>query len=108
MRDEGTLHISVRASILEEDNVCIEVSDDGVGMDEQTASRLFGGDERPDMRDAPQGGGAGVAMRNIFERIEHFYGPRSSAKVDSVQGRGTTVSFRLDLQNSILFERDVK
>ncbi|MDN0069507.1 histidine kinase [Collinsella ihumii] len=108
MRDEGTLHISVRASIPEEDIVCIEVSDDGVGMDEQTASRLFGGDERPDMRDAPQGGGAGVAMRNIFERIEHFYGPRSSAKVDSVQGRGTTVSFRLDLQNSILFERDVK
>ena len=108
MRDEGALHISVCASQPEADIVKITVSDDGVGMDEQTAARLFDTKEPAADSHAPQGGGAGVAMRNIFERIEHFYGPRSSAKVDSEIGRGTTVSFMLDLQNSILYERDVK
>ena len=108
LSDEGALHIDVRVQASEDNALCIEVADDGVGMDEQTAARLFDTKEPAADSHAPQGGGAGVAMRNIFERIEHFYGPRSSAKVDSEIGRGTTVSFMLDLQNSILYERDVK
>lgn len=109
MRDEGPLHISVCASVPEDDIVLITVADDGVGMDDEVARRLFDGDESASpKREAPQGGGAGVAMHNIFERIEHFYGPRSSAKVDSEPGRGTIISLTLDLQNSILYERDVK
>ncbi len=108
MKDEGALHIAVRASVPEEGTVLIEVADDGVGMDEQTAARLF--DEREEAPDhtSPQGGGAGVAMHNISERIRRFYGPRSCAHVESEVGRGTTVSFKLDLENSILGQRGVE
>ena len=108
MRDEGALHISVRAAAPVDGIVDIEVSDDGVGMDEQTAARLFNARENTPDRDAPSGSGAGVAMRNISERIERFYGPRSTARVTSTPGEGTTVSFKLDLENSILYARDVE
>lgn len=108
MRDEGALHITVRATVPEEGFILIEVTDDGVGMDESTASRLFSLDAGKVSTDAPQGGGAGVAMQNISERIERFYGPRSSAHVDSVPGQGTTISLKLDLENSILTPRDIE
>ena len=104
MGDEGPLHIDVSVYRDGESAVMIKVSDDGVGMDEETASRLF--DERgqrPDMN-APQGGGAGVAMHNISERIHRFYGPHSFARVESHPGEGTSVYLHLDLVESIFVE----
>ena len=104
LSDEGALHIAVRVRAEGGDAISIEVADDGVGMDEQTAARLF--DESGDMPDpnAPQGGGAGVAMRNIYERIKRFYGPRSFARVESTPGEGTTITLHLDLLESNLVE----
>ena len=101
MRDEGPLHITVRVVSDGADTLLITVADDGVGMDEKTASRLFSTGEEPVDINQPQGGGAGVAMRNISERIRRFYGPRSSAQVLSVPGQGTTIILHLDLQGSI-------
>lgn len=101
MRDEGALHISVKVCSEGSDAICIEVSDDGAGMDQETAARLFNASlPRPDSQ-APQGSGAGVAMHNISERIKRFYGPRSSAEVSSTPGEGTTITLHLDLQESI-------
>ena len=101
MGDEGALHIAVSVRPAGERSVIIEVADDGVGMDEETAARLF--DERapqPAMS-APQGGGAGVAMHNISERIKRFFGPRSQASVRSHPGEGTTITLTLDVVESI-------
>ena len=76
-------------------------ADNGVGMDEGTAARLF--DERSARPDAssPQGGGAGVAMHNISERIHRFFGPHSYTRVESAPGKGTKVLLHLDLSESI-------
>ena len=65
------------------------------------AARLF--DERSARPDAssPQGGGAGVAMHNISERIHRFYGPHSYTRVESAPGKGTKVLLHLDLSESI-------
>lgn len=102
MRDEGPLTISVRVRRDGPDTLAIEVQDDGVGMDAQTAERLFDGAPlAPGDTKRPQGGGAGVAMRNISDRIKRFYGPRSSARVVSEPDHGTTVSLHLDLKGSI-------
>lgn len=104
MGDEGPLHIDVSVTEDGENAVLIKVTDDGVGMDEETAERLF--DERgahPDAS-APQGSGAGVAMHNISERIRRFYGPRSYAHVESEPGCGTSIILHLDLLESILVE----
>ena len=73
MGDDDALRIDVTVHQDGEDAILIAVADNGVGMDEGTAARLF--DERSARPDAssPQGGGAGVAMHNISERIHRFY-----------------------------------
>jgi len=103
MRDEGTLHIRVSVRAADENALAIEVSDDGVGMDKATAARLFSETALAGVS-APQGGGAGVAMHNISERIKRFYGPRSFAHVESAPGKGTTITLHLDLLGSIFVD----
>lgn len=102
MGDEDPLHIDISVAPEGESMVQIQVKDDGVGMDEQTAARLFCTQQKAPRTDVPQGGGAGVAMHNIADRIARFYGPRSSTQVISSPGAGTSVVLHLDLQKSIL------
>lgn len=101
MGDDDALRIDVSVHRDGEDAILIVVADNGVGMDEGTAARLF--DERSARPDAssPQGGGAGVAMHNISERIHRFYGPHSYTRVESAPGKGTKVLLHLDLSESI-------
>ena len=104
MPDEGPLHINVTVRRAGEHAVDIEVADDGEGMDEATAMRLFDSAAKAPDTSAPQGGGAGVAMRNISERIKRFYGPRSRTRVESAPGKGTTIVLHLDLEGSMYDE----
>ena len=101
MGDDDALRIDVTVHQDGEDAILIAVADNGVGMDEGTAARLF--DERSARPDAssPQGGGAGVAMHNISERLHRFYGPHSYTRVESAPGKGTKVLLHLDLSESI-------
>ena len=101
MGDGDALQIDVTVHQDGDDAILIAVADNGVGMDEGTAARLF--DERSARPDAssPQGGGAGVAMHNISERIHRFYGPHSYTRVESAPGKGTKVLLHLDLSESI-------
>ena len=101
MGDDDALRIDVTVHQDGEDAILIAVADNGVGMDEGTAARLF--DERSARPDAssPQGGGAGVAMHNISERIHRFFGPHSYTRVESAPGKGTKVLLHLDLSESI-------
>lgn len=104
MPDEGPLTIRIAVERAGESAVSILVSDDGVGMDEQTAMRLFDRSLSAPDPNAPQGGGAGVAMHNISERIKRFYGPKSRTSVESTPGEGTTISLYLDLEGSMYDE----
>ena len=101
MGDASALKIDVTVRRDGDDAILISVADDGVGMDEGIAARLF--DERSARPDAssPQGGGAGVAMHNISERIHRFYGPHSYTRVESAPGKGAKVLLHLDLSESI-------
>lgn len=104
MPDEGPLTIRIAVERAGESAVSILVSDDGVGMDEQTAMRLFDRSLSAPDPNAPQGGGAGVAMHNISERIKRFYGPKSRTSVESTPGESTTISLHLDLEGSMYDE----
>ena len=104
MPPEGPLHINVTVAQEGERAVLIEVADDGVGMDASTAARLFNAPGTVPDTSAPQGGGAGVAMHNISERIKRFYGPKSSTSVASQPGVGTTIVLHLDLEGSMYDE----
>lgn len=104
MPDEGALDISIVVERAGESAVSIRVSDDGMGMDEATAMRLFDRSMTAPDPNAPQGGGAGVAMHNISERIKRFYGPKSHTSVESAPGKGTAIVLHLDLEGSMYDE----
>ncbi|MCI1933586.1 MAG: histidine kinase [Atopobiaceae bacterium] len=105
MRDEGTLHIDVQV-VTDGDDVMIAVADDGLGMDEDVAKRLVDASNRlaENTRESVLGAGssgkgsaqgAGIALSNVAERVEHFYGVGSGVEIMSKPGEGTVVTLRL-------------
>ncbi|MDR1775497.1 MAG: histidine kinase [Actinomycetes bacterium] len=65
------------------------VSDDGCGMNADAAVAALKGavSERSD--------GLGIALRNVNERLRGFYSERTTLAIDSAEGYGTRVSFRV-------------
>lgn len=92
MRDEGPLHVDVQVAI-EGDDVLIAVADDGLGMSRAVADRLLAGASGPEA--AQPGRGAGMALRNVADRIERFYDEGSGVEIVSKPGEGTCVTLRL-------------
>ena len=91
MREEGPLHIDVQVARDGED-VLIAIADDGVGMGEEVAERLLSeADHTPS--DSPKG--TGIALRNVADRVELFYGEGSGVEIMSKVGAGTCVTLRL-------------
>lgn len=71
-------HLVVEAA-KRENRILFAVSDNGVGMD---------------ARDSSQGQGSyggGYGLRNVRERVRHFFGEEFGVYVESAQGEGTTV-----------------
>ncbi len=97
MRDEGALHIDISAAV-EGDDVLIAVVDDGVGMTQETAAGLLSGNTTPSETAGVakrQADGTGIALRNVADRVERFYGEGSGVEITSHPGEGTTVLLRL-------------
>ena len=92
MREEGPLHIDVQVATDGED-VLIAVADDGVGMDEEVARRMLSDESAG----SPTGSskGTGIALRNVADRVELFYGEGSGVEIMSKVGSGTCVTLRL-------------
>ncbi len=90
MRDEGPLHIDIHATV-DGNDVLIAVADDGLGMDEKAKELLLSSAQ------ADRGGneGTGIALRNVSERIERFYGEGSGIEIMSKLGEGTVVTLRI-------------
>ena len=91
MRDEGPLHIDVHAAD-DGDDVLVAVADDGLGMDDAVAQLLLA-EAAPDPT-SPQKG-TGIALKNVADRIERFYGVGSGIEIVSKLGEGTVVTMRL-------------
>ncbi len=92
MREEGTLNIDVHV-VSDGRDVLIAVADDGLGMDEEAAERLLASSEPGASSEG--GSGTGIALRNVAERIERFYGVGSGIDIMSKPGEGTVVTLRL-------------
>lgn len=91
MKDDEPLHIDVLA-VVDDCDVLISVCDDGLGMDPKTADRLLQSTKTSIAHD-PRG--TGIALRNVAERIERFYGAGSGVEIVSKLGEGTCVTLRL-------------
>jgi len=86
MRAEGKLTIVIDGS-LEEKFVILSVSDDGVGMSEETRANMMNKESET---------GMGIAVKNVLDRIHGYFGPESGMTVESELGKGTTVKISLD------------
>ncbi|MCR8908181.1 histidine kinase [Thermophilibacter sp. ET337] len=95
MRDEGALHVDVQVAS-DGDDILIAVADDGLGMDKEAADRLLAGatEPRPEHLDG-KSSGTGMALRNVAERVERFFGVGSGVEIVSKPGEGTCVTLRL-------------
>ena len=95
MRDDGPLNIDIRADA-DGDDMLIAVADDGLGMDEATRKSLLAGINcRHDGTCSKDEKGTGIALRNVSERLERFYGYGSGLDIMSKPGEGTCVTMRL-------------
>ena len=77
----------------EQEDLVIQVSDDGVGMDAEELGSIFKEDNRK-----RKGGGYGV--RNIDERLKLAYGKSYGLKFESILKQGTHVYVRIPLKSS--------
>ena len=69
-------------------SVKIFVRDNGVGMAPNQLESLFSEKPRDHHKE-----GSGIALKNVNARLSALYGPNHFLSVESVQDRGTTVSF---------------
>ncbi len=81
MSPEGKLTVKVTAC-RQGDDVTIEVSDDGVGMEAEQSRKLLRSDASK---------GLGIAMKNINERLRGNFGTESHMDIESQLGNGTCV-----------------
>lgn len=87
---EEQLHIQVLAFV-EEDTLCFEVVDDGMGIPEERLSTLL---------TAPAGQ-SGIGLKNVHERIQLTYGARYGLTIRSVEDEGTVVTIRLPADGKV-------
>jgi two-component system, LytTR family, sensor kinase len=81
----GTITICTRPS---DEGAVVQVSDDGLGMSEDRLETAFSD---------------GIGLNNVNERLRVIYGARSSLRLSSTIGRGTTV--QLEIPDGVAEER---
>lgn len=84
MPSEGRLTITIAGEV-DGDDVVVTVSDDGVGMDEETCENIM---------HPSSSTGMGIAVKNVHDRMKGFFGPDAEMKVESKLGEGTTITLR--------------
>jgi two-component system sensor histidine kinase YesM len=88
---KGTIEISGHA---EGDRVVLSVSDDGVGMDDETLSRIFDGNKKDERSN-------GVGITNVQSRIKLYYGEEYGLEFASEKGKGTVATLTIPREKNI-------
>ncbi|MCQ6561319.1 sensor histidine kinase [Paenibacillus mendelii] len=94
-REEGAL---IKLTITcKPDETWIAISDNGIGMSAEVRESLLHFDsERPlGRREQEKGHSTGLGTRNVFRRLELFYGRKDMITIHSEPGQGTTVMIRI-------------
>ncbi|MFX3635886.1 MAG: sensor histidine kinase [Candidatus Pristimantibacillus sp.] len=89
MVDEGHIRINAR---IQNEQLVLEIADNGVGMSAQKLEGILKEVKAPrdDSRNQ-NSAGSGVAVRNVHDRIQLYYGSSYGLEFESEQEEGTTV-----------------
>lgn len=87
MDGEGEIKLSV---MRKEDNLIIQVSDNGLGMTEEQVISLFSHDVHVTSKK-----GSGIGVKNVNERIKLYFGENYGLTIDSEPDEGTTITILL-------------
>ena len=87
MDGEGEIKLSV---MRKEDNLIIQVSDNGLGMTEEQVKSLFSHDVHVTSKK-----GSGIGVKNVNERIKLYFGENYGLTIDSEPDEGTTITILL-------------
>ncbi len=79
--------IKVSGKMYEQSKIMITVSDNGIGMPKETADQILTGNSK------------GYGVKNVNERIKHFYGDEYGITVESTEGEGTDIIIRMPAVN---------
>lgn len=88
-KKRGTGKITIRA-YRREQNLIIEVSDDGCGMPEEICRKILS-----DEIESEDISGSGIGVKNVNERIQLRFGKKYGLSYSSEEGIGTTVTYVL-------------
>lgn len=87
MDGEGEIKLSV---MRKEDNLIIQVSDNGLGMTEEQVKSLFSHEVQVTSKK-----GSGIGVKNVNERIKLYFGENYGLTIDSEPDEGTTITILL-------------
>lgn len=86
MFDEGEIWLR---AYKKEDDIYIEISDNGLGMPKEVVDNLLKEGKRKPTK------GSGVGLKNVHTRIQLHYGKEYGLKIESEPDEGTSVRIRL-------------
>ncbi|WP_379160386.1 histidine kinase [Paenibacillus sp. sgz5001063] len=92
MEEGAVLELSIRH---DEGRVNIRISDNGVGMNRETVDRLMESIREEAPRFSGKGQSTGLGTHNVFKRLHLFFEGEQRIEIDSSEGQGTAVLFRL-------------
>lgn len=95
MEQGAVIRLTVRR---EPEHMLLAVSDNGRGMSEevrQALLRLEDGNGAIPGQSTAKKESAGLGTRNVFKRLQLFFGRSDLARIDSKPGEGTTVTIRI-------------
>ncbi|WP_379133211.1 histidine kinase [Paenibacillus sp. sgz500958] len=77
------------------DTIEIEIRDNGAGMSRETVMVLLESFREDTPRFAGKGQSTGLGTHNVFKRLHLFFDGEQAIEIESTEGKGTAVLFRL-------------
>lgn len=73
----------------------IIIEDDGLGIEKGYLSRIKNNIMAGQELEGPSSGSSFIGLRNIYKRLQLMYGEESELLIDSLYGRGTTITIKI-------------
>ena len=89
----------------EDDFACIEVSDNGTGMDSRVIDKILA--REPQQSHEPRGEHSeekSVGLANVIARLDIFYDKKEQVEIKSAEGEGTSVIIRIPMEKDQCIE----